>query len=272
MAEKIRAEVAAEIKKNKLQLNFSAVLVGDNPGSVIYINKKKQICEEVGINMEVIKLPADVTQEKLESRLKRLSADKNVHAILVQLPLPKHLNVRDAIECIDPHKDVDGLTVTNFGRLALDPPALVPCTALGVVHIIKSCGIDVVGLNVVVIGRSNIVGKPVAMMLQRENATVTICHKGTVDLASHTQRADIIIAAAGNAGVVNGAMVKYGATVIDVGVNRLTNGIIVGDVDFAEVSKKAKYITPVPGGVGPLTIAFLLRNILDAYKLQNPGD
>jgi len=144
----------------------------------------------------------------------------------------------------------------------------VPCTALGVLHIIKSCGLELAGAEVVVVGRSNIVGKPVAMMLQRENATVTICHKGTRDLAAHTLRADIVIAATGRPGIVNGAMVKYGATVIDVGINRLASGAVVGDVDFAEVSKKAGAITPVPGGVGPLTIAFLLKNILDAYKLQ----
>ena len=195
-----------------------------------------------------------------------------MHGILVQLPLPNHINVRDAIESIHPHKDVDGLTVTNFGRLALDPPALVPCTALGVLHIVKSCGVQLAGANVVVIGRSNIVGKPVAMMLQRENATITICHKGTADLAAHTLRADIVIAAAGKAGILTGAMIKYGAVVIDVGINRLPDGRIIGDVDFEDCAKRAGMITPVPGGVGPLTIAFLLRNIVDAYLLQVNND
>jgi len=268
LADEIRKEVHFEIQKNNYKINFSVIMVGSNPASTIYINKKRKACAEAGINMNVITLPENISQAELEKEIKKLSSDKNVHGILVQLPLPKIIDVRSAIECIDPHKDVDGLTVTNFGRLALDPPALVPCTPLGVLHIIKSSGISLPGAEVVVIGRSNIVGKPVAMLLQRENATVTICHKGTRDLASHTLRADIIVAAVGQVGTVTGAMVKYGATVIDVGINRLPNGTVVGDVDYNEVVKKANVITPVPGGVGPLTIAFLLKNIVTAYKMQ----
>ena len=268
LAEKIKAEIIDEIKKIKGKINFTAVMVGENHASTIYIEKKRKACQEVGINMNVVALPKVVTQAKLEETLRKLSDDKNVHGVLVQLPLPAHIDVREAIECINPHKDVDGLTVTNFGRLALDPPALVPCTALGVVHIVKSCGVNLAGADVVVIGRSNIVGKPVAMMLQRENATVTICHKGTRDIASHTLKADIVIVAVGQPGILNSAMVKYGAIVIDVGITRTSDGSIIGDVDFPEVAKKASAITPVPGGVGPLTIAFLLKNILDSYKLQ----
>ncbi|KAI4454079.1 c-1-tetrahydrofolate synthase cytoplasmic-related [Holotrichia oblita] len=268
LADDIKKEIAAEIKGIKEKINFTAVLVGENPASLIYIDKKKKACAEVGINMNTVTLPKIITQKDLENTLKKLSADKKTHGILVQLPLPGQINVREAIECIHPHKDVDGLTVTNFGRLALDPPALVPCTALGVLHIIKSSKVSLPGAEVVVVGRSNIVGKPVAMLLQRENATVTICHKGTRDIAAYTQKADIIVAAVGSANMITAAMVKYGAVVIDVGINRQPNGKIVGDVDYDEVAKKASVITPVPGGVGPLTIACLLQNILSAYKMQ----
>ena len=269
LAQKIRKEVKQEVAafgKKGRAIVFHAVLVGDNPASHIYVNMKKRACDEVGIDMRVDLLPANVSQSELEGKIRQLSNDDSVHAILLQLPLPEGLNAAGAIACIAPEKDVDGLTVVSFGKLASEAAGsgLFPCTPQGILHILKSEGVILEGANVTVIGRSNIVGKPVALMLMKEDATVTVCHKKTKDLAAHTRGADVVVVAAGCPGLVRADMVRDGAVVVDVGVNRLEDGTIVGDVDFEGVSGKARVITPVPGGVGPLTIAFLLKNVVTA--------
>ena len=271
LANEVKSAVQNEISQLGLagKINFTAVIVGELGTSLQYLEKKQQACEEVGIVMRVIKLDKDVTQDKLETTLKKLSDDRNVHAILLQLPVPVGLNTRKAIKCIEPTKDVDGLTYTNFGRLVQGHASLIPCAAQAVMHILRAHNIPIEGADAVVIGRSYTVGRAVAALLQLENASVAVCHRSTRDIASYTQRADIIVVAAGHQGALTASMVKYGAAVIDVGINRLKkSGRIIGDVDFDEVSKKTGLITPVPGGVGPITTAFLLRNILTAHKLH----
>jgi methylenetetrahydrofolate dehydrogenase (NADP+)/methenyltetrahydrofolate cyclohydrolase len=267
----IDGKVLAEKIKNKLtvdrEVSFAAVLVGDNPSSLIYVNTKKRECEKLGIKFQLHKFDAKVSQVELENYITKLSADKNIHAILVQLPLPDGLDSNSVIEKISPYKDVDALTYANFGRLAKENGILVPCTALGILHAIKSVKPDLTGQHAVIVGRSNIVGKPTALLLTAENATVTLCHSKTENLSLHTKAADILISAAGKSNLITADMVKPGAIVIDVGINRLDNGKLTGDVDFAAVSRIASAITPVPGGIGPLTIAFLLKNIIDACKL-----
>jgi len=265
ITQRVKKDVEA-LSKNGSNINFTAVIVGDNPASVLYVSKKQKACADVGINMTVVSLAKDLPQKALNNRLAKLSADKNTHGILLQLPLPSGLNAREAISYIAPHKDVDGLTAENFGYLATEEARLVPCTALGILHILKANEVDIVGKNVCVIGRSNIVGKPIALLLTAHDATVTLVHSKTKDLINHTQSADIVIAAAGKPGLLQADMVKQGVIVIDVGINRALDGLICGDVDFGSVSKKASLITPVPGGVGPLTIAFLLSNIVEAYR------
>ena len=265
ITQRVKKDVEA-LSKNGSNINFTAVIVGDNPASVLYVSKKQKACADVGINMTVVSLAKDLPQKALNNRLAKLSADKNTHGILLQLPLPSGLNAREAISYIAPHKDVDGLTAENFGYLATEEARLVPCTALGILHILKANEVDIVGKNVCVIGRSNIVGKPIALLLTAHDATVTLVHSKTKDLINHTQSADIVIAAAGKPGLLQADMVKQGVIVIDVGINRALDGLICGDVDFGSVSKKASLITPVPGGVGPLTIAFLLSNIVLAYS------
>ena len=271
LAADIRANVAkqvSDIKKQGGSLFFVAVQVGDDPASNIYIETKRKNCKEVGIKMQVIKLPASTTQDTLNNTLAKISKRKSVCGILLQLPLPKHLDSCAAVENITPYKDVDGLTLASFGRLAAGGDiALAPCTALGVLHILKKHSINLTGANAVVIGRSNIVGKPTAMLLQKENATVTVCHSHTKDLKLYTKKADVVVVAAGRRGILTGEMIKKGAAVIDVGINRI-EGKIYGDVDYDSVAKKAKLLTPVPGGVGPLTVAFLLKNIVSAYELS----
>jgi len=263
--ERVKTEVNVIIK-NGSEINFTAVIVGDNPASVLYVSKKQKACEDVGIKMTVVSLAGGVTQKALNNKLSELSHDKNTHGILLQLPLPDGLNAREAISYIVPHKDVDGLTAENFGYLATEEARLVPCTALGILHILQANGVELAGQNVCVIGRSNIVGKPVALLLTAHNATVTLAHSKTRDLINHTKNADIVIVAAGKPGLLSADMVKNGVVVIDVGINRTADGAICGDVDFGTVSKKASLITPVPGGVGPLTIAFLLSNIVQACR------
>jgi methylenetetrahydrofolate dehydrogenase (NADP+)/methenyltetrahydrofolate cyclohydrolase len=269
LAKKIRDNVkskVAEIKKRGGEINFAVVLVGNNPASKLYIEKKQSACEEAGINFKLHRLPAQTTQEELNERLDHLSWAAKTDAILLQLPLPKHLNANAAIAHINPLKDVDGLTTANFGKLAQGSPAFVPCTALGIMHILIANKINLVGANAVIIGRSNIVGKPISYLLSNEHATVTIAHSKTKNLIDHTKNADIIIVAAGVPNLLRGNMVKSGATIIDVGINRDGNNI-TGDVNFDEVAKIAGLITPVPNGVGPLTIAFLLSNIIQAYNI-----
>ena len=243
--------------------HLAFVLVGEDPASQVYVRNKENGCIKAGIRSTVIRLEEDCTQQELEETVKRLNADASVDGILVQLPLPKHLNEASVLRLIDPDKDVDGFHAMNSGRLMNGQPGFVPCTPLGVMKLLEAYGIDPAGKHAVVIGRSNIVGKPMAMLLLRANATVTICHSRTQNLADITRQADILVAAVGRANFVTADMVKAGAAVIDVGINRV-DGKIVGDVDFDAVSGVAGYITPVPGGVGQMTIAMLLANTLDA--------
>ena len=243
--------------------HLAVVLVGEDPASQVYVRNKENGCIKAGIRSTVIRLEEDCTQQELEETVKRLNADASVDGILVQLPLPKHLNEASVLRLIDPDKDVDGFHAMNSGRLMNGQPGFVPCTPLGVMKLLEAYGIDPAGKHAVVIGRSNIVGKPMAMLLLRANATVTICHSRTQNLAEITRQADILVAAVGRANFVTADMVKAGTAVIDVGINRV-DGKIVGDVDFDEVSGVAGYITPVPGGVGQMTIAMLLANTLDA--------
>ena len=243
--------------------HLAVVLVGEDPASQVYVRNKENGCIKAGIRSTVIRLEEDCTQQELEETVKRLNADASVDGILVQLPLPKHLNEASVLRLIDPDKDVEGFHAMNSGRLMNGQPGFVPCTPLGVMKLLEAYGIDPAGKHAVVIGRSNIVGKPMAMLLLRANATVTICHSRTQNLADITRQADILVAAVGRANFVTADMVKAGAAVIDVGINRV-DGKIVGDVDFDAVSGVAGYITPVPGGVGQMTIAMLLANTLDA--------
>ena len=243
--------------------HLAVVLVGEDPASQVYVRNKENGCIKAGIRSTVIRLEEDCTQQELEETVKRLNADASVDGILVQLPLPKHLNEASVLRLIDPDKDVDGFHAMNSGRLMNGQPGFVPCTPLGVMKLLEAYGIDPAGKHAVVIGRSNIVGKPMAMLLLRANATVTICHSRTQNLADITRQADILVAAVGRANFVTADMVKAGTAVIDVGINRV-DGKIVGDVDFDAVSGVAGYITPVPGGVGQMTIAMLLANTLDA--------
>lgn len=243
--------------------HLAVVLVGEDPASQVYVRNKENGCIKVGIRSTVIRLEESCTQPKLEETVKRLNADESVHGILVQLPLPRHLDEASVLRLIDPDKDVDGFHAMNSGRLMNGQPGFVPCTPLGVMKLLEAYGIDPAGKRAVVIGRSNIVGKPMAMLLLAANATVTICHSRTQNLADITRQADILVAAVGRANFVTADMVKPGAAVIDVGINRV-DGKLVGDVDFDAVSEVAGYITPVPGGVGQMTIAMLLANTLDA--------
>ena len=243
--------------------HLAVVLVGEDPASQVYVRNKENGCIKAGIRSTVIRLEEDCTQQALEETVKRLNADASVDGILVQLPLPRHLDEASVLRLIDPDKDVDGFHAMNSGRLMNGQPGFVPCTPLGVMKLLETYGIDPAGKHAVVIGRSNIVGKPMAMLLLRANATVTICHSRTQNLADITRQADIVVAAVGRANFVTADMVKPGAAVIDVGINRV-DGRLVGDVDFDAVSGVAGYITPVPGGVGQMTIAMLLANTLDA--------
>jgi len=269
LANDIKLQVKKEIEKNVKhcggEVNFAAVLVGDNPASRIYINRKKKACDEVGINMFVSEMNVNAGQAELNKKISDLSADKNIHAILLQLPLPEGLNAREAISYMDPRKDVDGLTFENFGKLATEQYFLAPCTANAVLYALEQSGIPVAGKDVCVIGRSEIVGKPLSLLLMARDATVTVCHKKTRDLEKHTCSADIVVVAAGCPGLLCGDMIKSGAVVVDVGINRMEDGTIVGDADFVSISGKASAVTPVPGGIGPLTIAFLLNNIVHAW-------
>lgn len=243
--------------------HLAVVLVGEDPASQVYVRNKENGCKKAGIRSTVIRLEQDCTQQALEETVKHLNEDESVDGILVQLPLPRHLDEASVLRLIDPDKDVDGFHAMNSGRLMNGQPGFVPCTPLGVMKLLEAYGIDPTGKHAVVIGRSNIVGKPMAMLLLRANATVTVCHSRTQNLAEITRQADILVAAVGRANFVTADMVKPGAAVIDVGINRV-DGRIVGDVDFDAVSEVAGHITPVPGGVGQMTIAMLLSNTLDA--------
>lgn len=264
----VKEQVRAEIERDKLKAGLAVVIVGDDPASRIYVNNKKKACELCGIQSFEYALPAETSQEELLELVDTLNADANVNGILVQLPLPKHLDEKAVIERISSIKDVDAFHESNVGRIMIGNYAFLPCTPAGCMELIHSTGVEVAGKECVVIGRSNIVGKPMAMLLLHENGTVTICHSKTRNLADVCRRADILVAAVGRPNFVTADMVKDGAVVIDVGMNRLDNGKLCGDVKFDEVSEKAGWITPVPGGVGPMTIAMLMRNTLTAARIQ----
>ncbi|MDR2898406.1 MAG: bifunctional methylenetetrahydrofolate dehydrogenase/methenyltetrahydrofolate cyclohydrolase FolD [Spirochaetaceae bacterium] len=274
--EKVAAAVAEMKREKGIAPCLAVILVGEDPASVSYVTGKEKDLAEVGMTDRSIRLPASVSEGELLSLIADLNADTSVHGILVQLPLPKAIDENKIIMAIDPRKDVDGFHPVNVGNLVIGRPAPLPCTPHGVVVMLKEAGITTSGANAVVVGRSNIVGKPLSILLARKevNATVTLCHTGTKDLSSFTRQADILIAAVGKPGCITADMVKPGAVVIDVGVNRVEDATakkgfrLKGDVDFEEVSKVASYITPVPGGVGPMTRAMLMQNTLEAAERQ----
>ena len=271
IGEIIRAEIRPEIdaiKQNQgVAPGLAVIIVGDDPASKVYVGRKHKACEELGIHSEVIRLPGSATEAELLAKIKELNDTAAIHGILVQLPLPGHINTERVLDQIRADKDVDGFHPLNVGNLSIGREGLVPCTPYGVVRLLEISGIPVEGKRVVILGRSNIVGKPLAQLLLARNATVTVCHSRTTDLARITREADILIAAIGKPRFVGAEMVKPGATVIDVGINRLADKL-VGDVDFEAVRNIAGAITPVPGGVGPLTIAMLLHNTVKAAKMQ----
>ena len=277
---KVSSEVKANVKKLTDELKethgitpgLAVVIVGDDPASRVYVNNKKKACEAVGFISEEYALPAETTQEELLSLVETLNNKESINGILVQLPLPKHLDDKAVIEAISPLKDVDAFHAVNVGKIMLGEYDFLPCTPAGVMEMLHSYEIPVEGRECVVIGRSNIVGKPMGMLLLHENGTVTICHSRTKNLAEVCKRADILVAAVGIPKFVKADMVKDGAVVIDVGMDRDENGKLCGDVDFENVKDKCSYITPVPGGVGPMTIATLMKNTLKACKLQNGVD
>ena len=264
--EQIAAEVSSFIERTGVTPGLAVIIVGDDPASQVYVRNKKKACVEAGMNSWVIEMPKETTQDGLIAEIERLKADSNVHGILVQLPLPEGLDEGAVIAAIPPEKDVDAFHPVNVGKIMLGDYDFLPCTPAGVMRMLEFEGIDPAGKECVVVGRSNIVGKPQALLLLQKNGTVTICHSRTKDLASVTRRADILVVAVGKADFITGDMVKEGAVVIDVGMNRRADGKLTGDVDFASVETKAGAITPVPGGVGPMTITMLLRNTLTAAK------
>ena len=261
----LRGKTAAFEEKYGQKVGLAVVLIGEDPASQVYVRNKIRGCEEAGIRSFAHYLPADVTQAEAEELVRALASDDAVHGILVQLPLPKHLNADKILACIPAEKDVDGFSAENIGSLARNEECTVACTPLGVMELLHRYGVEPRGKRAVVIGRSNIVGRPMALLLLNADATVTICHSRTVNLAEECARADILIAAIGKPNFVTADMVKEGAVVIDVGINRV-DGKLVGDVDFAAVSQKASLITPVPGGVGPMTIAMLLQNAVSCAE------
>lgn len=268
----VKARVAAEVaalKEKGVTPGLAVIIVGDDSASQVYVRNKEKACVETGMYSEKYALPAETTQEELLNLVKELNGKKEISGILCQLPLPSHLNSDIVINAIDPIKDVDAFHPVNVGKIMIGDYAFLPCTPAGVMELIKSAGVDPEGKNCVVVGRSNIVGKPMAMLLLHKNATVTICHSKTVNLAEITKQADILVAAVGRAKFITGDMIKPGAVVIDVGMNRDENGKLCGDVDFESAEKTAGAITPVPGGVGPMTIAMLMENTLTAAKIQN---
>ncbi|HSA06784.1 MAG TPA: bifunctional methylenetetrahydrofolate dehydrogenase/methenyltetrahydrofolate cyclohydrolase FolD [Candidatus Gastranaerophilales bacterium] len=269
LSEKIIAKVKQEVENYDKKPGLTVIIVGENPASKVYVNKKKKTAENVGFNSSVIELSENVSQHELEQYIEKLNQDDAIDGILVQLPLPKHINTYDIIEKIKPEKDVDGFHPVNVGRLSIGlNPYAISCTPYGIIKLLEEYNIQIEGKNAVIIGRSNIVGKPLAALLLNKNATVTVCHSKTRNLEEVCKDADILIAAVGIAKFVKADWIKQGAVVIDVGINRTEEGKLVGDVDFEDVFVKAGYITPVPGGVGPMTIAVLLSNTLELFKLH----
>ena len=268
MSESLRKEIAERVGRLKEQgvtPGLAVILVGNDPASEIYVRNKGNGCAETGMYSRTIQMPEETSQEQLEAAIDALNNDPAIHGILVQLPLPKHLDEQAALKKILPEKDVDGFHLINAGHMLTGTEGVIACTPRGALYMIKNTGLDLNGKEAVVIGRSNIVGKPMAMLLLRENCTVTICHSRTKNLAEHTRRADILVAAVGKAGFVTADMVKPGAVVIDVGINRV-DGKVKGDVDFDAVKEVAGWITPVPGGVGKMTITMLLTNTVEAAE------
>jgi methylenetetrahydrofolate dehydrogenase (NADP+)/methenyltetrahydrofolate cyclohydrolase len=270
---KIAAEIRGRIKEETGRLaaqgcqpGLAAVLVGDNPASVIYVRNKRKACEEAGIYSEEHTLPEATKQEDLLKLILRLNNDPKIHGILIQLPLPKQIDTEQVLYAVNPKKDVDGLHPNNVGHLTMGSPVFVPCTPAGVMAMLDYHKLPIEGRRAVIVGRSNLVGRPVSLLLMHRNATITVCHSRTRDIASVCREGDILVAAIGKPRFVTAEMVKPGAVVIDVGINRLPDGKLVGDVDYEPVSKKADWITPVPGGVGPMTIAMLLKNTLESAK------
>ena len=280
LATEMRANIAAQVATLKATHNITprlaVILIGDDPASHSYVTAKEKACHETGIHSHTLRLPPDTTQDQLLTHITTLNNDPTTHGILIQLPLPKHINESTIINAINPDKDVDGFTPVNIGRMIIGDPCYLPCTPHGIIQMLLNANIDTTGKHAVVIGRSNIVGKPIAHLLMRKapggNATVTVCHTATPDLPAHTRQADIIIAAAGRPNTLTGDMIKPGAVIIDVGVNRIpdptakTGHRLVGDVDYATAAPLASHITPVPGGVGPMTITMLLHNTLESAK------
>lgn len=261
----LRNEVE-EMKKNNIFPKLAVIMVGEDKASKVYVKNKSKACEEVGVEYEEFLLNEDTTMDELLDLIHKLNSDKNIHGILLQSPIPKHLDINEAFKEIATEKDVDGFNPINVGKLSLNQDCFVSCTPYGIIKMLEAYNIPMEGAHAVIIGRSNIVGKPLLQCLLNKNATVTVCHSKTKDIKKATENADIVIAALGKPNFIKADMVKEGAVVIDVGINRTEDGKIVGDVDFEEVSKKASYITPVPGGVGPMTIAMLMTNVIKAAK------
>jgi methylenetetrahydrofolate dehydrogenase (NADP+)/methenyltetrahydrofolate cyclohydrolase len=269
LSQQLRAEIgqrAAALTARGQQPGLAVILVGEDPASQVYVRNKVKACGDVGFHSVLEKYEADLTEAALLARIDALNADPAIHGILVQMPLPRHINPQKVIEAIAVDKDVDGYSVQSAGELVAGLPGLRPCTPYGCMKLIESTGVDLKGKHAVVIGRSNTVGKPMALLLLQANATVTICHSGTPDLGYHTRQADVVVAAVGRRGTLTGDMVKPGAIVIDVGINRNDEGKLCGDVDFDSAREVAGYITPVPGGVGPMTITMLLMNTVEAAE------
>lgn len=262
----LKDETEKFIEKYGIKPGLAVVIVGDDPASRVYVNSKKKACAEIGYYSEEHALPESTTEGELLSLVEKLNGDEKIHGILVQLPLPKHIDEEKIINAINPKKDVDAFHPVNVGKIMIGNFDFLPCTPAGVMELINEAGIDLTGKNCVVVGRSNIVGKPQAMLLLHKNATVTICHSKTKNIKEITKNADVLVAAVGRAQMFDGDYIKDGAVVIDVGMNRLENKKLVGDVNFESAEKKASYITPVPGGVGPMTIAMLMKNTLTAAK------
>ena len=272
LARKIREELKLKVdklKENGIVPKLAVILVGDDSASKVYVKNKSKACKDVGVEFEEILLDENTSMERLLEIIEKLNNREDINGILLQSPIPKSLDINEAFRTILPEKDVDGFNPINVGKLCLNQETFVSCTPYGIMKMFEEYDIDLTGKNVTILGRSNIVGKPLIQCCLNKNATVTICHSKTKDLKEHTKNADIVISAIGKAKFVTADMIKDGAVVIDVGINRDESGKIVGDVDFEKVSSKASYITPVPGGVGPMTIAMLMNNVIKATKLQN---
>ena len=269
LAKEIREKLklkSNELKEKGINPKLAVIMVGDDKASQVYVKNKSKACNEIGIEFEEFILDKDIRQDELINLIEKLNNDDHIHGILLQSPIPAHLDINEAFKTINPEKDVDGFNPVNIGKLCLNQDTFVSCTPYGIMKMFEAYNIDLTGKNVTIIGRSNIVGKPLIQCCLNKNATVTVCHSKTKDLKEHTKNADVVISAIGKSKFVTEDMIKSGAVVIDVGTNRGEDGKITGDVDFENVSKKASYITPVPGGVGPMTIAMLMNNLIKATK------